>query len=113
MQRQCAALGVDPQQLVTVSTEPKVSDLIDPRSDDCEVWPEHHDAVRVFCAAQSQWRMAVGMGGAVYLGLDYPGVKVLAEAMGVRQKRWGLCLMQLQVMEFEGRKLLNEANKPD
>ena len=43
--------------------------------------PENLDAVRVFCAASTQWRRA-GMGGAV-TGLDLAGVEAAARAVGV------------------------------
>ena len=44
------------------------------------VLPENWDAVRVFCAAASQWRM--GLSGHC-VGLDYAGVRVVADALGV------------------------------
>ena len=44
------------------------------------VLPENWDAVRVFCAAASQWRM--GLSGHC-VGLDYAGVRVVADTLGV------------------------------
>lgn len=40
----------------------------------CGVWPEHWPALQLFLAVQTQWRVALGMGGAHYQGLDYAAV---------------------------------------
>ena len=42
--------------------------------------PENWDAMRVFCAAASQWRM--GPSGH-RVGLDYAAVRVVADVLGV------------------------------
>lgn len=99
LQQQSAQLGVDLEQLLPRRRERAGGDVF-------EVLAENFDAVRVFEASQTQWRMVMGMGGAVYLGFDYPGVHVVAKALGVG-KKWPDVLMRLQVMEMEGARLLN------
>lgn len=39
-----------------------------------EVWPENWDAVCAFLACETQWRVAVGQGPLIWLGLDYTAV---------------------------------------
>ncbi len=99
LRAQCVALCVDPKQLLPDAQ---------PTSQVYEVWEEHLDAVRVFEASQSQWRVVAGFSGLMYLGFDYLGVKEVAFALGVTKKRWPQVLLQLQVMEFEGVKLFNQ-----
>lgn len=45
--------------------------LRDPGEDQEGIWEEHLEALECFLAVQTQWRVAVGMRGAVYQGLDY------------------------------------------
>jgi len=99
LRAQCMALCVDPKQLLP---DAKAAPLV------YEVWEEHLEAVMVFEASQSQWRVVAGMAGLTYLGFDYLGVKEVAFALGVTKKRWPQVLMQLQVMEFEGARLFNQ-----
>lgn len=39
-----------------------------------DVWPEHWHAVQIFLAMETQWRVAAGMAGLVWLGLDYSAI---------------------------------------
>lgn len=39
--------------------------------DEGQVWPEHWHAVSLFVAMGTQWRCAAGLGGLMWLGLDY------------------------------------------
>lgn len=56
-----------------------------------ENWP----AVRIFLSLQTAWRVGVSGG---YLGLDYPSVRVVMEAVG----RWpdAEMFLDIQAMEF-------------
>lgn len=99
LQRQSEQLGIDLARLMPARGASKIDEAF-------EVLAENFDAVRVFEASQSQWRMVAGMAGLVYLGFDYPGVHVVAKALGLG-KKWPDVLMRLQVMEMEGARLLN------
>ncbi len=103
LQQQSAQLGVDLDRLLPARRERAAVDV------PFEVLAENFDAVRVFEASQSQWRLVIGMGPPVYLGFDYPGVHVVAKALGVG-KRWPDALMRLQIMEMEGARLLNSGS---
>jgi hypothetical protein len=68
------------------------------------VLPENLEAVRLFCAASTQWRRA-GMGG-VPLGLEYPGLESAARMMGVGMTPE--LFESVRVMEFAALKVLVE-----
>lgn len=36
--------------------------------------PENWQALEIFLACQTQWRIVAGMGGVFYQGLDYPAL---------------------------------------
>ena len=61
--------------------------------------------VELFRQLSTQWRMAVGMGGAVYLGLDYSAVWALMQLLDL-PKRADL-FADLQVMELAALRELN------
>ena len=66
--------------------------------DDFEVWPENWPAVQLFMELGTQWRVAAGMGGLAYLGLDYAAV--IAYLRGLRVPEWRERLKELRVMEL-------------
>jgi hypothetical protein len=68
------------------------------------VLPENLDAVRLFCAASTQWRRA-GMGG-VPLGLEYPGLEAASRMMGVAMTPE--LFESVRVMEFAALEVLIE-----
>jgi len=76
--------------------------------EDCPVWPENWQAVEVFIAMATQWRISVGMGGTFYAGLDYAALPVVERRMGVKAAERADCFMRLRVMEHEARRRLNE-----
>lgn len=47
------------------------------------LWARHLPAWLAFLAVSTQWRMAAGMTGAVYLGLDYTAVKAGLDLAGI------------------------------
>ena len=51
---------------------------------ECLVLPENWDAVRVFCAAGTQWRM--GPNGEL-LGLDHGAARAVAKGMAIKWRR--------------------------
>ena len=69
------------------------------------VWPEHGQAVTVFAALLTQWR--VGPSGRVY-GLDYAALPPVLELLAVERESWPELFGQIRVMENEAVKALNE-----
>lgn len=48
-----------------------------PAADVLEILPQNWASFQVWMAVQTQWRVAAGMGGIVWLGLDYGAVDVV------------------------------------
>jgi hypothetical protein len=73
------------------------------------VWPVNIPAVAAFCAAGSQWRTTlIVAGGAIvtrFLGLDYAGLRVALDALGIAVTPD--LFAGLQVMEGAARNALN------
>ena len=70
------------------------------------VLPENRDAVLVFIAASTQWRIAPGGGLA---GLDYSGARSAADALGAD---WGAVFGGLRVMESAALDALTRPSRP-
>lgn len=71
-----------------------------------EVYADNWDAVRIFVKLSTQWKIALGMGAAVYLGLDYTAVDLLFKIEGVADVK--AVFYDIQIME---RAALSELNK--
>jgi hypothetical protein len=69
------------------------------------VWPDNLEAVELFLALQTQWRVSGTMAGIFYSGLDYGAAAVLLRAR--RSSNRAQLLADLQVMEFAALKGLN------
>jgi hypothetical protein len=69
----------------------------EPADDGLAVWPDNADAVRLFAAMLTQWR--IGHGGPI--GLDYGVLPVVARHLGLRKRRLQIAFTGLQVMEAE------------
>ena len=67
------------------------------------LWP----VVRLFAALRSQWRVAIGQGGLLYLGLDYAAVRHAMWLLELPAKGRARLFEHLRVMESEARALLN------
>jgi len=100
LRQDCEVLGLDVDQLI----EP-IEQQAAPTN--YELWPEHAQAWALYQACETQWRMVIGMDGAVWLGLDMPGVDVIRKAHRISDEDWTEVLWQLQVMEAEGKKIRN------
>lgn len=91
LQADLAFFGIDPPA-------PKRAPVLD-------VWPENVEAVELFFAVQTQWRLVAGFGTVIYHGLDYTAVEA---AMRMRRTRDRARLFaQLQVMEAAAMSVLN------
>lgn len=62
----------------------------------------------MFTWCGTQWRMVIGMGGAYYQGLDYTAVREVMGLLGIPKRDRLAVLGQLQVMEAEAIKHLNQ-----
>ncbi|MFM0192420.1 DUF1799 domain-containing protein [Paraburkholderia strydomiana] len=68
-----------------------------------EVYEENWDAVQVFSALSTQWRMSAfsGFGAArlVHTGLDYAAIEPVYRLIGIRRDRRAAIFEQIRVME--------------
>lgn len=48
-----------------------------------EIWPENWGALRLFLAVETQWRVQLGFGVVVHLGLDYAALEAAMRMSGV------------------------------
>lgn len=65
---------------------------------DCvDVWPCNWQAVRLFMALSTQWR--VGMGGAT--GLDYTALAAAMDMLAIKRKKRAALFWQIGLMEAE------------
>ncbi|MFL9883117.1 DUF1799 domain-containing protein [Paraburkholderia agricolaris] len=68
-----------------------------------EVYAENWDAVQVFSALSTQWRMAAfsGFGAArlVHTGLDYSAIEPVYRLIGIGRDRRAAIFQQIRVME--------------
>ena len=71
-----------------------------------EVLPPNADALDAWLSCQTQWRVAAGMGGMVWLGLDYSAVDVVLRRMKLADP--DAVMADLQVMEGAALKVLGE-----
>lgn len=71
-----------------------------PRRPEFAVLPQNLEAVQVFWALTSQWRMATGLSGVFRIGLDYQAIPTVLRFMEIPRKRWGALFDALRVMEL-------------
>lgn len=70
-----------------------------------ELWPEHEDAWALF--QLTPWRLAVGLGGAVHLGLDWAQQDIIAPRLGIDTHKRPELHAQLTTLEHAAREVLN------
>jgi Phage related hypothetical protein (DUF1799) len=70
-----------------------------------DLWPGSVIPVRLFRAAQTQWRVAAVPGALIWLGLDYVALDVIARALSIRLEDHFEAVL---TMEHEALKVLNE-----
>lgn len=68
-----------------------------------DVWAENWPAMIAFLALATQWRVALGVGGMIWLGLDYPGVDVVMRRLGTPDSAFA----DIQSMEAAALPVLN------
>lgn len=74
---------------------------------DVGIWPENWQAWEVFAAMATQWRVSVGMSGAIHHGLDYAALPVVEQRVGVKKRQRADTFARLRVMESAAREELN------
>lgn len=92
-----AALGMPAGMLDCVSVEPDV----------VHVWPEHWQALGLFDALSTQWR--IGYSGAT--GLDYGAICAVFDLVGVPDTDRAERFEELRIMEGEALKVMREARQ--
>lgn len=73
-----------------------------------EVWPENWQAVQIFIAMATQWRIGMGMNGMLWLGLDYNALPVVEDRLGLPAGDRADTFVRLRLMETAARRALNE-----
>ncbi|WP_347268183.1 DUF1799 domain-containing protein [Paracoccus sp. (in: a-proteobacteria)] len=79
-----------------------------PAPESFEVLPQNADALDAWLSCQTQWRVAAGMGGMVWLGLDYGAVDVVLKR--ARYADPDAVFRDLQVMEGAALRVLGESD---
>lgn len=67
-------------------------------------WPEHAQAVQMFCRVGTQWR--IGMNGPT--GLDYPALYPLMDRLNLSDSNWDWLLLDIQEMESSALQTISE-----
>lgn len=70
-----------------------------------EVLPENWNSVCAFLACETQWRVAAGLAGLIWLGLDYSSVDVAFKRLGYGDAVFA----DVQVMEAAALETFSEA----
>ena len=73
------------------------------------VWPENWQALQVFLAMGTQWKVSAGMNGMIWTGLDYIALPIVEARMGVRRAASAELFTRLRIMESAARQELNKA----
>lgn len=97
----CAVLDLDIDQIIEPSEQQQAPTNF-------ELWPMHARAWRLFEACENQWRLALGMGGTFWLGLEMTGVEVIRKAHRISDDDWTDVLWQLQVLETTAKEIRNK-----
>lgn len=70
--------------------------------DPVEVWPENWGVLSLFVGLQTQWHVAIGMGGGGRIGLRYEALYPLLDRAADGDKReWDHLFADVQLMELE------------
>lgn len=72
------------------------------------VWPENWTALTLFLCMVTQWRVAVGMSGMVYLGFEYSVVESQMRRLRIPRAEWPEHWEALSQMELAALPLLNK-----
>ncbi len=84
---------------VRFKTTPKVED-------DIQIMANAWDSYIALRACETQWRVAVGLAGLIWLGLDYPACRLVLEDIGAPAHVFA----DLRYMEGVALRVLNEVD---
>lgn len=73
------------------------------------MYPDCWLPLAVFQAMGTQWRVVAGMGGAMYLGLEYPALEIVLRRMVPAKQRQAVW-QDVLVMEFAALAVLNKGD---
>ena len=80
--------------------------LAQQQSEEFSLWPENWPVFEMFLRLQTQWRVAAGLGGLMFVGLDYAAARWLFEVHDVADP--AAMLDDLAVIERAALAALNE-----
>lgn len=89
LEAQFRRMGVEITDLPEASAEPEAF----------EVMAQNADSLQLWLAVETQWRLAIGLGGSSWLGLDYSAVDVVLRRVGLSKARANEVFGDLMVME--------------
>jgi hypothetical protein len=75
---------------------------------ECHVFPDCWQAVELFLTFQSQWRIAVGAGGAIYQGLDFSAIEPGLRLLNIKKKDRAQLFKDLVLMSDEAASVINQ-----
>lgn len=76
--------------------------------DDFLVFEENWQAVGIFSAMATQWKLIAGAADVLYMGLEYQAIEPVLRLEGVPATDWRQVFQDLRVMERAALPLLNE-----
>ncbi|MGV1784546.1 DUF1799 domain-containing protein [Agrobacterium sp. A3-95] len=74
--------------------------------EDIQIMPTAWDSYIAFRACETQWRMAIGMSGVIWLGLDYPACRLVLDDIAAPAHVFA----DLRYMEGVAMRVLNEVD---
>ena len=74
----------------------------------CEVLEENWETLQVFLCLSSQWRIVVGMGNAVYHGIEFESIQPCFWALGVKKSKRRQMFLNVVMMAEEAAAVLNK-----
>ncbi|WP_337267057.1 DUF1799 domain-containing protein [Oryzifoliimicrobium ureilyticus] len=84
---------------LTIPAQPETAET------DFLIMPNAWESFKAFISCSTQWRMAVGFGGVIWLGMDYPACKLVLDDLQSPPHVFA----DLRLMEAAALPVLNEA----
>ena len=77
------------------------------KPEEFDIFPENWDVFLIFTKLRTQWNMAVGMGGATFVGLNYQSIEMLFKLYKIKDRRQAF--EDVQIMEASALVFLNKS----
>lgn len=71
------------------------------------IWADHWDAVQIFAAVGTQWRVVMGMASAHWLGIDYNVLPTVLRLHRIPRDEWRQVFECIRQMEAGALQVLN------